>query len=193
MAFRCSFVDDALVVEFDPIMHNWLRVSLPRYRGMVQSRIDEYREYDSLCEILGIPLPVTPLNSAILRTLRDNWCGPTGDDALDQWREADLMTRLREDADVALSTMPARGQPLELHYAEEVESWFWVLTNLRIGYGVQHGVLGPDRPPLTEQVGEQADWSDPQTPARFTVWWLGSLAHALRKVSGQPLPEYSFY
>ncbi|MDR7301862.1 DUF2017 family protein [Haloactinomyces albus] len=193
MAFRCSLVDGTLIVDFDPIMHGWLRVSLPRYRGMVQSRIDEYREYDSLCEALGMPLPVTPLNSEILCTLRDNWCGLAGDDALDHWREADLMTRLREDADVALSTMPERGESLELHCAEEVESWFWVLLNLRIGYGVQHGVLGPDCPPVEQQVGEQADWSDPQTPARFTVWWLDNVAHALRKVSGQPLPEHSFY
>ncbi len=193
MAFKCSIVDGALVGEFDTTMFAWLRSSLPRYRDVIQSRLDEYREYDWLCTQLGLPLPVTPLDSQMLRALRDTWCGRVTDDALLGWMEADLLNRLREDADLVLSTMPEEGHGLWLRDGEQVEAWFWVLLNMRIGYGVEHGVLGPDCPPIDPHFAEHADWSDPQTPARFAVWWLENVAHTMRRVSGQPLPEYSFY
>ncbi|SDP93151.1 protein of unknown function [Actinopolyspora xinjiangensis] len=193
MAVKCSIVDDELVAEFDSTMFKWLRASLPRYRELIQGRLDEYREYDWLCERLSLPLPVTPLDSTMLRALRDSWCDPVDDDALRGWLEADLINRLREDADVALSTLPATGERLVLRDAEQVEAWFWVLVNMRIAYGVEHGVLGPGRPPIDEHFDKTADWSDPLTPARFAVWWLQNVADALRKASGQPLPEYSYY
>lgn len=193
MAFRCSMVDDRLVAHFDdPTMFHWLGASLISYRDMLRTRIDEYREYDPLCEQLGLALPVTPLRRTLLRALLNHWCGETPDEALRHWMEADLMTQLLYDAELALSTMPAEGEPLELSYADEVEAWFWALLNMRIGYGVQHGVLGQGCPPIREQVGPKADWDDPLTPVRFAVVWLERVAHGLRRTSGQPLPEYSF-
>ncbi|SDQ99735.1 DUF2017 family protein [Actinopolyspora saharensis] len=193
MTVKCSIVDNMLVAEFDPTMFRWLRASLPRYRDIIQGRLDEYREYDWLCERLSLPLPVTPLDSTMLRALRDNWCDPVEDDALRDWMEADLVSRLRDDADLVLSTLPAEGDQLLLHTAEQVEAWFWVLVNMRIAYGVEHGVLGPGCPPIDKHFDKTADWNDPLTPARFAVWWLHRVAESLRKVSGQPLPEYSCY
>ncbi|MBA8827490.1 hypothetical protein FHX42_004886 [Saccharopolyspora lacisalsi] len=186
-------VDDKLVAHFDdPTMYHWLDASLRSYRDMLRARIDEYREYDPLCEQLGLALPVTPLKRRLLNVLVDHWCGWTPDETLRQWMEADLMTRLLDDVELVLSTMPSDDEPLELRYAEQVEAWYWALLNMRIGYGVQHGVLGPGRPPIKEKVGPQADWDDPLTPVRFAVVWLDKVAHGLRRTSGQPLPEYTF-
>ncbi|WP_179536747.1 DUF2017 family protein [Actinopolyspora biskrensis] len=193
MTVKCSIVDNMLVAEFDSTMFRWLRASLPRYRDIIQGRLDEYREYDWLCEQLSLPLPVTPLDSTMLRALRDNWGDPVDDDALRDWMEADLVSRLRDDAELVLSTLPAEGEQLLLHTAEQVEAWFWVLVNMRIAYGVEHGVLGPGCPPIDKHFDKTADWSDPLTPARFAVWWLHRVAESLRRVSGQPLPEYSCY
>lgn len=193
MALKCSIVDNALVAEFDSTMLTWLRASLPRYRDIIRGRLDEYREYDWLCERLGLPLPVTPLDSKMLCALRDGWCGPFEDDSLRDWMEADLLTRLHADAELVLSTLPQQGQRLYLARPEQIEAWFWVLSNMRIAYGVEHGVLGPGCPPIDARFDRTADWSDPRTPARFAVWWLESVAQELRRVSGRPVSEHSYY
>ncbi len=194
MGFRWECTDDGTVKgDFDATKLKWLHDSMPGYLKMIDTRIRQYRYYDPLCDHLGIPLPVSPLESNTLKAICEHWCGTEDNDALRYWMEADLLTRMKADAETVINTLPSDGTRVELRSSSDVHAWFWVLLNMRVVYGSRCGLTDLINAPEEKLPFSELDRNSLRDQARYTMWWLGRVAHGLQVVSGQALPELTFH